>query len=246
MTTVPLSGMLIIPSRFNGPPESGNGGFACGLVSELLEGVVEVTLNSPPPLDTGLDVAHTPDGIEVLDGTTLVASAKAIEPWDPSHPEPPTVTAARAARERYRGHDLHEFPTCFTCGPDRDDGLGIFPGPVADGVVASSWTADPSLPARDGFLTRPIVWAALDCAGAWASARMEEGPIVLGRMSAQVLQPVVVGDDYVSFGWTEREEGRKTFSGTAIADARGTVLAVSRQTWISIRQGTGDRVSPPG
>jgi hypothetical protein len=234
MATIPLSGMLIIPARFNGPADSGNGGFACGLVSQLLEGVAEVTLRSPPPLDTEMDVAHTPDGIEVLDGQVLVAQARAIEPWEPEVPSPPTVEEAREAKASYLGHDGHEFPTCFTCGPDRDDGLAIFPGRVGDGVVASSWTADQSLPAHDGFLSTEVVWAALDCPGAWATARIEEGAIVLGRMAAMILEPISVGPDYVSYGWTEGEDGRKTFAGTAIADADGRVLAVAKQTWISL------------
>lgn len=234
MATVPLSGMLVIPARFNGPEGSGNGGFACGLVSQLIDGVAEVTLRTPPPLDTEMDVAHTPDGIEVLDGNTLVAQAKAIPSWDPEVPTPPSLDEARAARDRYLGHTSHEFPTCFTCGPDRDDGLGIFPGRVRDGVVASSWIADDSLPSHGGFLDTEIVWAALDCPGAWATARIEEGAIVLGRMAAMILEPIPVGAEYVSYGWTDHEEGRKTFAGTAIADANGRVLAVAKQTWISL------------
>lgn len=234
MATIPLSGMLIIPSRFNGPPASGNGGYTCGLVSGLVDGVAEVTLRTPPPLDTELDVAHTPDGIEVLDGSTLVATARAVAPWEPEVPAPPSLEAARAARDAYRGHDVHEFPTCFTCGPDREDGLAIFPGPVGQGVVASSWWATETLPHRDGVLDDAVVWAALDCPGAWSSARMEDGPIVLGRMAAMLLAPVAVGAEYVSYGWTDAEEGRKTFAGTAIADAEGRLLAVARQTWISI------------
>lgn len=234
MATIPLSGMLIIPSRFNGPEGSGNGGFTCGLVSQLIDGVAEVTLRTPPPLDTELDVARTLEGVEVLDGTTLVAQAREIEAWAFSYPEPPSLEEARAAREHYKGHDSHEFPTCFTCGPDRDDGLGIFPGRVRDGVVASSWIADESLPAREGFLATEVVWAALDCPGAWATARIEEGAIVLGRMAAMILEPIPVGPEYVSYGWTESEEGRKTFAGTAIANAEGRVLAVAKQTWISL------------
>jgi hypothetical protein len=234
MATIPLSGMLIIPSRFNGPPGSGNGGFACGLVSQLIDGLAEVTLRSPPPLDTEMDVAHVPGGIEVLDGNTLVATARQIDPWALSYPDPPSLEAARAAREHYRGHTVHEFPTCFTCGPDREDGIGIFPGPVGGGVVASSWTADESLPSHAGFLATEVVWAALDCPGAWATARIEEGAIVLGRMAAVIMHPVEVGAEYVSYGWTDHEEGRKTFAGTAIADAEGRVLAVAKQTWIAV------------
>ena len=78
------------------------------------------------------------------------------------------------------------------------------------------------------------MWAALDCPGAWASARIEEGAIVLGRMAAMILEPIPVGEEYVSYGWTDSEDGRKTFAGTAIADAEGRVLAVAKQTWISL------------
>jgi hypothetical protein len=229
-----LSGVLYIPSRFNGPVDSGNGGYTCGLVSLLIDGIAEVTLRSPPPLDTELDVAHVPEGIEILDGSTLVATARTIDPWDVAVPPPPSIEAARTARDRYLGHSTHEFPTCFTCGPDRADGLAIFPGPTGDGVVASSWMAHDNLPSDDGLLRTEIVWAALDCAGAWSSARMQEGPVVLGRMAAMVFEPIPIGGEYIAYGWTESEEGRKSFAGTAISDADGRVLAVSKQTWIVV------------
>ena len=48
---------MIIPARFNGPPGSANGGYACGLFSEALGGGFEITLLLPPPLDTQLDIA---------------------------------------------------------------------------------------------------------------------------------------------------------------------------------------------
>ena len=47
---------MIIPARFNGPPGSADGGYACGLVSEALGGGFEVTLLLPPPLETELDL----------------------------------------------------------------------------------------------------------------------------------------------------------------------------------------------
>ena len=50
---------MIIPARFNGPPGSANGGYACGLVSEALGGGFEVTLLLPPPLETELDLVGT-------------------------------------------------------------------------------------------------------------------------------------------------------------------------------------------
>ena len=50
-----MTDTLSIPAFFNGPPESGNGGYTCGRVAELVDAeVVEVSLRSPPPLDTAL------------------------------------------------------------------------------------------------------------------------------------------------------------------------------------------------
>jgi hypothetical protein len=79
---------------------------------------------------------------------------------------------AADAATRYPGFDHHEFPTCFTCGIDRDDGLRIWSGRVAGSVmVAAPWAAPDGIASSDGTLPEPIVWAALDCPGAWVAAR---------------------------------------------------------------------------
>ena len=52
-----MTDTLTIPAWFNGPPTSGNGGYTCGRVAQLVDAeVVEVSLRSPPPLDTPLAV----------------------------------------------------------------------------------------------------------------------------------------------------------------------------------------------
>ena len=56
---------MIVPGRYNGPPESANGGYACGLVAGLLGGVVEVTLRLPPPLDRELGVVRQDGRVEI-------------------------------------------------------------------------------------------------------------------------------------------------------------------------------------
>jgi hypothetical protein len=235
MTTTPLSGQLIIPRRFNGPAQSANGGYTCGLVSTMVEGVAEVTLRSPPPLDVPLEVARTPGRFEVLDGTTLVATARQIsfEPLD--IPVLPSWDEAAAASQDYLGHMRHEFPTCFTCGTERSDGLAIYPGPTATGMVASPWIPDGSLPNEEGALDVAIVWAALDCPGAWADARdLAEDPVVLGRMTAVVDRPIAIGRRYIAVAWKLGEEGRKSFAATALIDDEGQAVAVARQTWIGV------------
>jgi hypothetical protein len=235
VTRTPVGETLIIPGRFNGPPQSANGGYTCGLVSTVVEGVVEVTLRSPPPLDVELEVVRTADGVEVLDGTTLVATARQVSFEPLEIPQSPTWDEAEAASQGYLGHLRHEFPTCFTCGTDRTDGLEVFPGPTATGLVASPWTPNDSLPNSDGILAKPIVWAALDCPGASADARdLTEHPVVLGRMAAVVHAPVTIGRRYVAVAWKLGEEGRKSFAATALIDDEGQAVAIARQTWIAV------------
>ncbi len=232
----PPGEVLTIPSRFNGPVGSANGGYACGAVSEWIEGEAEVTLRTPPPLGTPLRVERDEHGsIEVTDGDTLVATARRIVFDPPEVPAIPTWDEAEAASLRYLGHRRHEFPTCFTCGTERDDGLRIFPGPTDSGLVASPWIPDASLPNDGGVLATPLVWAALDCPGAWADARdLAENPVVLGRMAAVVSRPIEVERRYVAIAWNLSESGRKSHAATALIDDSGTVVATANQTWISL------------
>ena len=87
--------------------------------------------------------------------------------------------------------------------------------------------------AADAFL----VWAALDCPGAWADD-VPGRPVVLGRMSLEMLGRPVVGEPHVVMGWVVGREGRKTFSGTGLYSAQGQLLALAQQTWIVVDPGT--------
>ena len=54
-----VAGRVLIPRRFNGPPASANGGYACGLIARYVGGPADVSLRSPPPLDTALELERT-------------------------------------------------------------------------------------------------------------------------------------------------------------------------------------------
>lgn len=212
---------LLIERRFNGPADSGNGGYTCGLVAAAY-GANEVTLRKPPPLDTPLDVR---DG-GVYDRDTLVAQPGTAT-VDVEPPPFPGYDAARAAMERYAGLKDHPFPTCYVCGPRRDDGLGLRPGPVGDATVATTWTP------RDD--DEQSVWAALDCPGAWALMQTDEAPIVLGRLAVRIDATPQRDMPHVVVGWRHKpREGRKHYAGTALYDAAGTLLARGQAVWVSL------------
>ena len=213
---------MIIPPRFNGPPHSANGGYACGLISEALGGGFEVLLRHPPPLGVELDLV----GHELKQGDVVIAEARRMTESVLDAPEPVSLEDAEAASSRYPGFEHHAYPTCFTCGPERDDGLGIFPGPVdgREGVVAAPWTPREARP--------EIVWAALDCPGGWAIDDFQREGVMLGTMGAAIAAMPPLGEPSVVIGWRIGEDGRKRFAGSALLSTGGDLLAAARSTWI--------------
>ena len=217
---------MIVPARYNGPPDSGNGGYTCGLVAGLLGGVAEVTLRLPPPLDRELEVVQADGRVEVRDGDALVAEAAPGE-VAAEVPAPVTVEEAAEASTRYAGFAHHAYGTCFVCGPRREDGLRVYAGEVEGrvGLVASPWT-----PPAD---VRPeLVWAALDCPSGWAVDDFQREGVLLGRMAAAIDRLPEPGEPHVVLGWRVGEEGRKRFAGSALLTAEGETLARARSTWI--------------
>jgi hypothetical protein len=214
---------VIIPARFNGPPGSANGGYACGLFSEALGGGFEITLLLPPPLETQLDIV----GDELRDGDVVVARARRAAHSDADVPAAVSLSQAEEASKRYPGFEHHAYPTCFTCGPERDDGLRVFAGPVEgrEDVVAAPWIPGPRVRAE-------IVWAALDCPAGWAVDDFQREGVLLGRMAASIHGRPEPGEAHVVIGWRIGEEGRKRFAGSALYTADGELVAHARSTWI--------------
>jgi hypothetical protein len=245
---------LVVPQRFCGPRNSGNGGWSSGALAELVEGcprdhtdpwpTVEVSLLLPPPLDVPLGVSAA-DGVTVLarDNATRVGEARILRRELATVPPVP-AEEARAAEASYAGLTSHPFPTCFTCGTQREpgDGLRIFPGQVnADPRrVAATWTPHPSV-AEDYHAyhddvpraSLPVTWAALDCVGGWASD-MAERLAVLGRMTTQVDALPAIGEEHVVVGELRDAQGRKSFTSATMYDASGALVARAEHIWIAV------------
>jgi hypothetical protein len=218
---------MIIPRRYNGPRESANGGYTGGLVAALLGGEAEVTLRRPPPLDTELEVALELDGtaVELRHDDAVVAQGRVIE-FELDVPQPVSLPEASEASMGYAGFAHHAYPTCFACGPEREDGLRVFAGPVQGReLVATPWT-----PPED--VAPEVVWAALDCPSGWAVDDFQREGVLLGRMAARVVRLPRSGEPHVVAGWPVAYAGRKRYAGSALWTADGDVLAYARSTWI--------------
>jgi hypothetical protein len=216
---------VTIDRRFRGPLDSANGGYAAGLLGSRLGGTAEVTLRRPPPLDRPLSLRRDGPRLLLEDGDLLVAEAvrAALDLEAPMPPSP--VEAAASAGVDPWGPPA--FAECFVCGV-RDDGSGLGihpgPGPGRGGLVATTWVAHDVAP--------EVVWAAIDCPGAYAAGDPGRGEVVLGRMTGRVERLPRDGEPCVVVGWPLGEDGRKLFAGTALYGAEGNVIALARQVWI--------------
>jgi hypothetical protein len=236
-----------IAPRFNGPVASGNGGYSAGLAARFIESdAVEATLRAAVPLSQTLRAHDTPQGLDITtdDAATriLIMSLKPVELATPDV-RSPGLEAARVASQTFRNADDHVLPTCFVCGPARakGDGLRIFPDWLQDPagvdnpnefpIVAAPWIPTEDLIGENDRIAPEFLWAALDCPGAFA---IEIEPILLGRMSAQVIERPRAGRPIIAVAWSNGHERRKQFAGTALFSDTGDLLAFSEQTWIQI------------
>ena len=69
---------VVILSRYRGPSTSGNGGYTCGRLAAYVDGVAEVTLRRPPPLDRALTVRRGPDGVALVNTGAEPGRAEAV------------------------------------------------------------------------------------------------------------------------------------------------------------------------
>lgn len=229
----------MIDRQFRGPPNSGNGGYVCGVLADGLDGPVTAVLRAPVPLDQPLAFVREGGGNVLLgeDGG-LIGRGEPARGELPAAPPAPTLEAARAAGARHIGFSERLHPICFTCGILREDGDGlrVLPGPLegaAPGVVACTWTPHPVFANAEGRVPLEIVWAALDCPGwfSWVELQGRHGAL-LGTMTGEVLRLPQAGEEHILVAWPLEREGRKEFAGVALYTAEGELIARAHQVWI--------------
>jgi hypothetical protein len=244
-----------VPRRFCGPPDSGNGGYTCGLLARELGGVVECTLRAPVPLEVPLEFERTATGGALRHNRKLIVEGSpttiAVAP-----PAPVSVQEAMEAMKASPALDpRHPFPTCFVCGPKRGlhDGLRIFPAafpsttadpssqaqgdsaPVAapHHLFVAAWAPDAEFGDGDQFLRLEFLWAAMDCPTGFAAGFPTAGTLVTGRLAVEQLKPIRTGSGCVLMSWPLGVEGRKHFSAACLYQSE-QLCAVAKATWVRI------------
>ena len=228
---------LVIDPRFQGPPDSGNGGYVAGMLAREIGTSAEVRLRAPAPTTRALRIEREREAALLYDGTQLIAEAR---PGDPGiePPAAPSFERAQEAARNYLGFVRHPLPNCFVCGPARadGDGLRVFAGPLADSdLVAAPWIPHSELvdPATGG-IAQEFLWAALDCPGVFAFGPSNERFMLLGTLAARMVGTVQAGERCVIVGWPLGRSGRKHFSGTALFGDGGELRGIAHATWIEI------------
>jgi hypothetical protein len=229
---------VVIERRFNGPPDSGQGGYSCGLVAERIGGTASVSLRRPPPLERPLGVRHGDGGaVALMDGDEVVAEGAPAE-LELDVPEPVPMAEAQRAAGHSPWAGRHPFPTCFGCGPDRsqDEAIAVIMGPLQGREVdASVWTPHPDFADADGAVTPLFMWAALDCPTSSRACLDAAGPCVLGRLTARLFAPPRAGEPHVVMSWLIGRDGRKRFGGAAVHTADGELCGYAEGLWIELR-----------
>ncbi|HEX9852275.1 MAG TPA: hypothetical protein VGA68_04645 [Woeseiaceae bacterium] len=237
-----LPATLEIARRYCGPPKSANGGYACGRLAAFIDGVAEVTLRSPPPLDKAMRVIADDVGVALFDGDKPVGSARASE-VSVDIPDAPTFEEARAAEQRTIAPHKHNLPTCFVCGPLRQpgDGLRIHVGPLHPdtqgwaGTLAATWIPQPDIADAANFVRPEFIWAALDCPTGYA-AGFSDGNVflLLGRQAVDIRRRPSVGEKCVVVAWETRRDGRKHFADGVLYGEDAKAIAMCNAVWIAV------------
>jgi hypothetical protein len=237
MTNTTMTTRVRLNGRENGPKGMSNGGFACGTFAGLVGGTAKVMLHRKVPLETDLTARISDNEARVLAFDRVVAVAEAVEPFVLEPPVRPTRAEAEAARDRHPLRGVrHPLSDCVVCGPERRDGLGVTPGPLASDpdVLAAPFRPTAGY-AVDGLVRPAAVWGALDCSSYSAADYRARRFCLLGSLEGHQVRPIEVTESLVVVGWTRGAGTRSVQTASAMIDEDGAVVASARAIWVAVR-----------
>jgi hypothetical protein len=108
---------VTIARQFCGPPNSGNGGYVCGMIAKALDGPAKAVLRAPVPLDIELALEDAEGAIQLSSAEGLLIGMAA--PGDAAVlPEPPASAIRRENSESTRSASPAAWtaPRAMACG----------------------------------------------------------------------------------------------------------------------------------
>ena len=207
--------MPTIDPRFNGPPGSGNGGYACGLVAGLLGGPAEVTLRLPPPLGTPLRW----DGERLLDGDARGGRGRGWPTWTSSRLRRCPSPRRRRRRAATRASSGTPSPPASSAGRSATTATGCGSSPRRSRARTSSPRRGSRTRSRRRSSGRPsTVPARSPSAGTRAASRCS------GGWPREVRELPRSGERCVVVAKPLGEDGRKLYAATALYGEDGGLL----------------------
>lgn len=229
-------GEIIIAKRFNGPPQSGNGGIGAGRFADFLDGPHTIRISAPIPLDTPLSIVRDGEKVFLLNGKQIIMAARPAE-LKLTAPSAPPLNVAREANNHLINFGADGETSCFVCGRNRGvgDGMRVWAG-EAEGHhgALEAWILHQAFCDEDDLMRPEYMFGALDCPGG-ASLPEENRRVLLGEMTTVIHQRPRKGEELIIHAWHDHSDGRKHFAGTALYSADGTLLAQADTLWIQLK-----------
>ena len=231
---------VVIGRRFNGPPDSANGGYACGVLARFLPSRRRSHCACRRRSAAARRTLRR-GGRGAACSTATPSSPKAgrrtaIEVEPPARPSFDEAVAAGCS------------PPVARRSPSALGLLRLQPRSAATGVSRVAWSRSPAptavtqrsfVPDAERRRGRPGL-----AGGRLGRARlpqlpagpMERGPVaLLGRMAASREREIRAGERLVAVGWSLGGGRAQAHSASALLDANGDVVARARATWIELR-----------
>jgi hypothetical protein len=189
--------------------------------AELIHGVAEVAVRHAAPAPGDIIAPVPPERADALGEMAQVPVPERPPFWEET--------------------GEHPIAGCFSCGPENDAGLHVFPRFVSDGVVCAPWEPDPSFDDGGGVLSAMVLTAALDCSSGICmpldqqrDLLKEDAFFLLGTLDVRYLRvpPLSPPGGYRVVARALDRDGRKFFGLSALFDGDGAAYAMAEATWI--------------
>ena len=90
---------ISMAAQFRGPPNSANGGYACGVMGGAIEGPFTAVLRAPPPLDTPMLLIRDDAGVRLeSEAGDVIGQARPADAAISVQPPAPSLADAIAVR----------------------------------------------------------------------------------------------------------------------------------------------------